>query len=93
MALFEGDTRKLSWADALFDDGTRRLTEQTYLWTRAWHPDDHTGPYGVRATLAEVEPQLIGTAYAASPATLLNKSGVPDDAPVKTREHTFEQVE
>ena len=93
MVLFEDDTRKLAWADALFEDGTRRLTDQTYLWTRAWHPEQDVGPYGYPATLAEVEPLLIGTAYAAAPQTLLNKSGVPDDAPVKTREHAFEPVE
>ncbi|SEP19315.1 hypothetical protein SAMN04487948_1207 [Halogranum amylolyticum] len=92
MALFEDDTRKVAWASELFEQGTHQLTDQTYLWVRAWNQDHHTGPYGYNATLAEVEPQLIGLAHAAFPSKLLNKSDVPDDAPIKQTEFTFETV-
>ncbi|WP_254532858.1 GIY-YIG nuclease family protein [Natrinema gelatinilyticum] len=92
MALFEDDTRKLPWASELFEQGTHRLKEQTYLWTRAWNQEQHTGLYGYDAYLAEVEPQLIGVAQAAYPDHLLNKSDVPDDAPIKTAEYRFESV-
>ncbi len=51
---------------------------------------ESTGPYGYDAYLAEVEPQLIGVAQAAYPNRLLNKSDVPDDAPIKSSEFTFE---
>ncbi|SIR88671.1 hypothetical protein SAMN05421858_4345 [Haladaptatus litoreus] len=84
MALRGEDERKAHWADALFEPGSRTLKEQTYLWVYAWS-QDNDGPYGVPATLAEVEPLLIGLAYDVYPETLLNKSGTPDDAPVKTR--------
>ena len=84
MALLEGDDRKAHWVDALFEPGTRKLNEQTYLWVYAWSSND-IGPYGVPATLAEVEPLLIGLAYGAYPEKLLNKSGTPDNAPVKMR--------
>jgi hypothetical protein len=92
MALFEDDTRKAAWASELFEQGTHQLKEQVYLWTRAWNQERHIGPYGYDAYLAEVEPQLIGVAQAAFPDRLLNKSGVPDDAPITSREFTFEAV-
>ena len=85
MALRGEDDRKAHWVDALFESGTRTLNEQTYLWVHAWSQNDD-GPYGVPATLAEVEPLLIGLAYDVYPEQLLNKSGTPDDAPVKTGE-------
>ncbi|WP_175609706.1 hypothetical protein [Haladaptatus litoreus] len=84
MALSGEDERKAHWAEALFEPGTRTLNEQTYLWVHAWG-EDNDDPYGVPATLAEVEQLLIGLAYSTYPETLLNKSGTPDDAPVKTR--------
>lgn len=92
MALFEGDTRKLAWAAELFEQGTRRLKQQTYLWVQAWNQNEHTGPYGYPAYLAEVEPQLIGLANAVSSESLLNKEGVPDDARINTTEFTFESA-
>ena len=93
MALFENDTRKQAWASELFEQGTRRLKETVYLWTRAWNQELHTGPYGYTAYLAEVEPQLIGVAQAAYPDYLLNKSDVPDDAPIHSAEFLFEAVQ
>ncbi len=93
MALFEGDTRKVQWASELFEQGTHRLKDQVYLWTRAWNQDRHTGPYGYRAYLAEVEPQLIGVAQAAFPTQLLNKSDVPDDAPIHSGDYAFDTVQ
>ncbi|RRJ30641.1 GIY-YIG nuclease family protein [Halocatena pleomorpha] len=93
MALFENDTRKEPWASELFEQGTRRLKEQVYLWTRAWNQQTHVGPYGYQASLAEVEPQLIGLAQAAFPAHLLNKSGVPDDAPIHSTDFAFQTVQ
>jgi hypothetical protein len=77
MALLGDDDRKAHWVEALFEPETRRLRTPTYLWVRAWHRDDDVGPYGLPATLAAVEPVLIGLAHAAAPATLLNQDGVP----------------
>jgi hypothetical protein len=68
------------------------LKEPVYLWVKAWNQERHAGPYGYDAYLAEVEPQLIGVAQAAFPDRLLNKSDVPDDAPIKTTEFSFEVV-
>ncbi len=93
MALFEDDTRKVQWASELFEQGTHQLKDQVYLWTRAWNQDRHSGPYGYNAYLAEVEPQLIGVAQAAFATQLLNKSDVPDDAPIHSTEYTFETVQ
>ena len=90
MALFENDTRKEVWASELFEQGTRQLKEPVYLWTRAWNQELHTGPYGYTAYLAEVEPQLIGVAQAAFPNQLLNKSDVPDNAPIHSKKFSFE---
>lgn len=78
MALRGEDKRKAHWVETLFEPGTRRLRNQTYLWVHAWDSERDVGPYGVPATLAEVEPLLIGLAYAAAPESLLNKSGTPD---------------
>ena len=78
MAIRGEDERKASWVDTLFEPGTRQLREQTYLWVHAWDSEHDIGPYGVPATLAEVEPLLIGLAYSTSPQTLLNRSGTPD---------------
>ncbi|MFB1064099.1 hypothetical protein [Natrinema sp. H-ect4] len=90
--MFGRDDLKLAWASELFESGTRRLKEQTYLWIRAWDPATYQGPYGYEAYLAEAEPLLIGLAQDAYPSKLLNYSGAPDDAPVKTREHHFESL-
>jgi len=90
MAIHGDDERKVHWADALFEPGTRRLRNPTYLWVRAWNPDADLGPYGVPALLAEVEPQLIGLAYDAFPEQLLNKEGTPDDASIHTGDASFE---
>lgn len=92
MTLFEDDTRKVPWASELFEQGTHRLKEPVYLWVKAWNQERHAGPYGYDAYLAEVEPQLIGVAQSAFPDRLLNKSGVPDDAPIKTTDFSFEVV-
>ncbi|WP_237561218.1 GIY-YIG nuclease family protein [Halococcus sediminicola] len=93
MALFENDSRKVAWASELFEPGTHRLKEQTYLWVRAWEQGVDTGPYGYEAYLAELEPQLIGVAQASHPKQLLNKSNVPDDAPINSAEFSFEGVQ
>ncbi|WP_160135339.1 GIY-YIG nuclease family protein [Halococcus salsus] len=93
MALFENDSRKVAWASELFESGTHRLKEQTYLWVRAWKQGVDIGPYGYEAYLAEVEPQLIGVAQASFPDRLLNKSNVPDDAPINSGEYSFEGVQ
>lgn len=92
MALFEEDARKVPWASELFEQGTHRLKDQVYLWVKAWNQELHAGPYGYDAYLAEVEPQLIGVAQAAFPDRLLNKSAVPDDAPINSTEFSFEAV-
>jgi hypothetical protein len=81
------------WARALFEPESRRLKRETYLWVRAWNREDDIGPYHRQAYLAEVEPQLIGLAYHVHPESLLNKSGVPEDAPVKSRSVSFEPPE
>jgi hypothetical protein len=92
MAMFEDDTRKVAWASELFEQGTRQLKQQTYLWVRAWNQEEHTGPYGYPAYLAETEPLLIGIAHAASPDTLLNKEGVPNDSRIHKTDFSFESA-
>lgn len=67
------------WVEALIEPGMCTLQQQTYLRVHAWGLDDD-GPYTVPATLAEVEPLLIGLAYDVYPNQLLNKSGTPHDA-------------
>jgi hypothetical protein len=91
--VFGRGEKKLSWASELFEEGSRQLTEQTYLWVRAWDSTSCPGPYGYPATLAEVEPLLVGLAYAAHPERLLNHNEVPDDAPANSREYAFEPAE
>ncbi|MBX0305698.1 GIY-YIG nuclease family protein [Haloarcula salinisoli] len=91
--VFGRGEKKLSWASELFEQGTHQLEDQTYLWVRAWGPETSPGPYGYPATLAEVEPLLVGLAYAAAPGQLLNHNEVPDDAPANRREYTFEPAE
>ena len=83
LALAGEDKRKQHWVEALFEPDSRKLSEQAYLWVYAWSSAEDSSPYGTPATLAEVEPLLIGTAYDAYPEDLLNKSGTPDDAPIK----------
>ncbi|ELZ00297.1 hypothetical protein C482_08848 [Natrialba chahannaoensis JCM 10990] len=78
------DKKKLHWVEALFEPESRTLSQQTYLWVHAWNREEDAGPYGTPATLAEVEALLIGTAYDAYPDQLLNKSGTPDHAPIKS---------
>jgi hypothetical protein len=90
--VFGEESKKLSWASELFEQGTRQLKEQTYLWIRAWDPETHPGPYGYPAYLAEVEPLLVGLAYEAWPDYLLNHSEVPGDAPANSREFEFRPV-
>jgi hypothetical protein len=90
--VFGREEKKLAWASELFEQGTPRLNQQTYLWVRAWDPKEYRGPYGFDAYLAEAEPLLIGLAQDAYPDTLLNYSGAPDDAPVKTKKHHFEPI-
>ena len=92
MALFKEDTRKLAWASDLFEQGPCKLKDQTYLWARAWNQELHTGPYGYIAYLSGVEPQLIGLVYSVFPDHLLNKDGVPNDAPINAAEFAFETV-
>ncbi|MWV38837.1 GIY-YIG nuclease family protein [Natrialba sp. INN-245] len=83
MALAAEDERKRHWKKALFEPGSQTLSQRTYLWVHAWNSEEDTSPYQTPATLAEVEALLIGTAYDAYPNHLLNKSGTPDDAPIK----------
>ncbi len=85
------DERKRHWVQALFEPASRTLSEQTYLWVHAWNQENDSSPYRTRATLAEVEPLLIGTAYDAYPRLLLNKQGTPDDSPVTNHESTPER--
>ncbi len=88
MALTGEDERKQHWVEALFEPDSRTLSKQTYLWVYAWNSEADSSPYQTPATLAEVEALLIGTAYDAYPEHLLNKSGTPDDAPVKVETPT-----
>jgi hypothetical protein len=90
--VFGREEKKLAWTSELFEQGTRTLKHETYLWVRAWDPDEYRGPYGFDAYLAEAEPLLIGLAQDAYPNSLLNYSGTPDDAPVKTTDHQFEII-
>ncbi|WP_424016185.1 GIY-YIG nuclease family protein (plasmid) [Halorientalis pallida] len=91
--VFGETSKKLSWASELFEQGTRQLKQQTYLWIRAWDPDRYPGPYGYPAYLAEVEPLLVGLAYGAWPDHLLNHNEIPGDAPANSREFEFRPVE
>ncbi|MFC6954945.1 GIY-YIG nuclease family protein [Halorubellus litoreus] len=90
--VFGEDSKKLSWASELFEQGTRQLKQETYLWIRAWDPEAYPGPYGYPAYLAEVEPLLVGLAYEAWPESLLNHNEVPGDAPANSREIEFRPV-
>lgn len=83
------DSKKLSWASELFEQGTTRLTNQTYLWIKAWDPKTNPGPYGYPAYLAEIEPLLVGLAYEAYPEQLLNHNEVPSEAPANSQEFAF----
>ncbi|MFD1586760.1 GIY-YIG nuclease family protein [Halorientalis brevis] len=87
--VFGESQKKRAWANALFEQGTRTLSDDVYLWIRAWDPAAYPGPYGYDAYLAEAEPLLIGLANAAYPEDLLNHEGVPDDAPVKRDAREF----
>ncbi|WP_435101111.1 GIY-YIG nuclease family protein [Halarchaeum sp. P4] len=87
--VFDGDSKKQPWANALFEQGTRRLIDDVYLWVRAWNPSEYPGPYGVPAYLAEAEALLIGLAYDAYQDHLLNHSGVPDTAASKADDREF----
>jgi hypothetical protein len=91
--VFGRGEKKLSWASELFEQGTHQLQAQTYLWVQAWNPATCPGPYGYQATLAEVEPLLVGLAYSAAPKHLLNHNEVPDDAPANRRKYAFEPAE
>ena len=91
--VFDEDSKKLSWASELFEQGTRQLTQQTYLWIRAWDPAAYPGPYGYPVYLAELEPLLVGLAYEAWPEQLLNHNEVPDDAPANNRDFEFQAAE
>jgi hypothetical protein len=91
--VFGEDSKKRSWASELFEQGTRQLKEQTYLWIRAWDAERYPGPYGYPAYLAEVEPLLVGLAYEAWPESLLNHNEVPSDAPANNREFEFRPID
>jgi len=58
----------------------------------ARNPDASSGRYGYACSLAEVELLLIGLAYDAYLASLLNHSGLPADAPVKNHTYEFESA-
>jgi hypothetical protein len=90
--VFGEDSKKLSWASELFEQGSRQLKEQTYLWIRAWDPERYPGPYGYPVYLAELEPLLVGLAYEAWPGQLLNHNEIPGDAPANDREFEFQPV-
>lgn len=91
--VFGDGQKKHSWASELFEQGTRMLKEDVYLWIRAWNPAVYPGPYGYDAYLAEAEPLLIGLAQAAYPERLLNHEGVPADSPIKREAYDFTPVE
>lgn len=88
--VFGEGSKKHTWANALFEQGTHRLTDQTYLWVRAWDPTTCPGPYGYAAYLAEAEPLLIGLAADAYPTKLLNHGGVPDELSANGSDQQFE---
>lgn len=88
--VFGEDTKKLSWASELFEQGTHQLTEQTYLWIRAWDPGKYPSPYGYPAYLAEIEALLIGLVYETYPEQLLNHKEVPDDAYANQTAYEFQ---
>lgn len=90
--VFGEDSKKLSWASELFNQGTRQLQEQTYLWVRAWDPERYPGLYGYPVYLAELEPLLVGLAYEVWPEQLLNHNEVPGDAPANNRKFEFQPV-
>ncbi len=90
--VFGDDAKKLAWASELFEQGTHQLKEQTYLWVRAWDPEDCPGAYGYPAYLAEVEALLIGLAHEAYPHKLLNHKEVPDQSPANNTDFTFQPV-
>jgi len=90
--VFGRDSKKHSWASELFEPGTHQLNQQTYLWIRAWDPQEYPGPYGYPAYLAEVEGLLIGLVYDSYPNQLLNHKEVPDDAPANQKEFQFQPV-
>jgi hypothetical protein len=90
--IFGDHKKKLSWASELFVDGTHQLTDQVYLWVRAWDPEEYPCPYGYQSYLAEVEGLLIGLAYTAYPDKLLNQNGVPDWAPANNTPYKFSAV-
>lgn len=90
--VFGRDSKKHSWASELFEPGTHQLKQQTYLWIRAWDPQEYPGPYGYPAYLAEVEGLLIGLVYDSYPSQLLNHKEVPDDAPANQKEFQFQPV-
>jgi hypothetical protein len=90
--VFGENSKKLSWASELFEQGTRQLKEQTYLWIRAWDPESYPGPYGYPAYLAEVEALLIGLVYEAYPHKLLNHKEVPETAPANQTEFSFRPI-
>ncbi|WP_020220539.1 hypothetical protein [Halarchaeum acidiphilum] len=88
--VFGEASKKLSWASELVEDGTHQLTDELYLWVRAWDPAEYPGPYGYPAYLAEVEALLIGLAYDAYPDALLNHKEIPEDAPANRTDFDFE---
>lgn len=90
--VFGDDSKKVSWASELFEQGTHTLKEQTYLWVRAWDPNENPGPYGYPTYIAELEALLIGLAYATYPEKLLNHAEVPEDAPANERSYEFRPV-
>ena len=90
--IFGEDSKKLSWASELFEQGTHQLKDQTYLWIRAWDPEQYLGPYGYPAYLAEVEALLIGLVYETYPDQLLNHKEVPNEAPANQKQFQFQEV-
>jgi hypothetical protein len=81
---------KTSWVDARFEQGSRTLKRPPTSGFGSESLTSIIGLYGYPDYLAEVEPQLIGLAYDAYLEYLLNHGGLPDDAPLKTREHRSE---
>jgi hypothetical protein len=63
------------WADELFVDGTRRLEEPVYFWTKAWRVDDAGPFYGFETKLEALEYQLINLASDLYPSELFNSEG------------------
>lgn len=63
------------WANRLFEDGTRKLCQQTYHWTKAWSIEDVGLYHDFEVSLGHLEYLLIGMSADLYPNRLLNNEG------------------